>query len=995
MNIDHMKHHLLKIIITYSSLLLIGIFFFVPQALALTVSGTTLNQNGSRFIVEGANLEFYRDSGCSFITTGQWAVRTQIIAKMKSLGINAIRFNYEASWLGQSSTNLTQFLDFMQLAAQNGMFVMPSDHSFTGLDLVGYNTTSFPLFQSIITGVRSRGFENYLIMNPYNEPYGNTPGNNWDNWLIANKATLDYLRTTLNFKGIIVLDTRSWASSFDANYEGQAKTYDATLLGGTANVVFSNHWYPNHDYTTRVKPTFDAATTLPELIGELGQINPGVTNVVASYPISILDNVVSYALPRGHNGVFCWMWNWCDENSMTNGDYVTLNTYGQIYPTHYYNLVNGTTSSPLPTPSASSVASPRPSPAASAYPSPSAQASIVASATPGVGGLLYRGINFNGNSVVIDGNQWDGKTAANYTTNGSWTSDNQTLTLSPAVADSDKASMIRSSINHASSDTNGNFVGDSSVTLTSVPNGTYDVSLYTVAYDLSKTFSVNLEGQLVAANVTVLPGGWKKLGPWRTTVNDGTLQITSSGEMAYFSGIEVMQPATASPVASPSREDVNGDGVVNELDLESVLKKYGQTGAGIREDINLDANVNSFDVSIVAAKINRPSSLPSASTISVASASPLPTATPLLASTSPLPSGTVTNFLKTSGFNLTYNNQTVQLKGANVNNLQALRARWGPAGDWIWSSNSNINDIYMTEADYQKMAALGGNHFRFGLSFSWWRDTRTQFYQMLDQQVAWAKQYHVWLVPVLFTTPADCYEGYTQYCTIWSSSTEQQQLINFWVDIATRYKNEPIIAAFDLLNEPTPTAAVNYSSGWFNFAQRIMDAIYQVDPNHLIIVESTSDPYFTKFARNNVIYSVHDYIPYPLSHCDATSSSYSWPGSVPYNGRTIYWNYNSLIGSGTNDANIAEVYKINWAISNNVPYHVGEFGPSGNCYNSYISFINDHMSAYNYFKISHSFFVWRGGQNYWGIYPDTGTLVPYDINKENAVKTGWTGAIRP
>jgi hypothetical protein len=34
-------------------------------------------------------------------------------------------------------------------------------------------------------------------------------------------------------------------------------------------------------------------------------------------------------------------------------------------------------------------------------------------------------------------------------------------------------------------------------------------------------------------------GQWRRLGPWITTVTGGTIEITSSGGAANFSGIEI------------------------------------------------------------------------------------------------------------------------------------------------------------------------------------------------------------------------------------------------------------------------------------------------------------------------------------------------------------------------------------------------------------------------------------------------------------------------
>ncbi len=328
-----------------------GIKFYRSRAAVgpgtLVVSGTSLNLNGSRFIVEGTNMEFYRDPGCDLVTTGAIPLKAQIAQKMKDTGINAVRLNYSHSWLDDNPTNLNNFLDMIQALADKGIFSMPSDHDFTGKPLTN-RATAYPMFQSIIQGARARGIEGYLIMNPYNEPGGaDSQEISWADWVTAQKDTLNFIRNTAGFQGIVVLDTRSWAADFDVNSMQQVLTYDQGIAtGGAKKVVFSNHWYPNIPLSNPQNAA-NNSNVVPVLTGELGQYN--ATPLDPQYVKNVLKNVVDVGIPKGHNGVFAWIWTWCDDNNMTSGwdnqanryDYFNLSTYGQIYVTEFYNKVNG------------------------------------------------------------------------------------------------------------------------------------------------------------------------------------------------------------------------------------------------------------------------------------------------------------------------------------------------------------------------------------------------------------------------------------------------------------------------------------------------------------------------------------------------------------------------------------------------------------------------------------------------------------------------------
>jgi hypothetical protein len=155
-----------------------------------------------------------------------------------------------------------------------------------------------------------------------------------------------------------------------------------------------------------------------------------------------------------------------------------------------------------------------------------------------VGPLLFewfRGINFNGTSVTINGRQWEGQSAANVSFSGS-SFDNQNVPLQPATEES-PARMIRSSIWNGSG---------SNFTVQGVPNSTYQVYLYVWEDNASTNFDVRLQGKLVQPNVRSGPAGeWKRLGPWVTNVTDGTIRVLCSGGDANLSGVELWKLSSA------------------------------------------------------------------------------------------------------------------------------------------------------------------------------------------------------------------------------------------------------------------------------------------------------------------------------------------------------------------------------------------------------------------------------------------------------------------
>jgi len=157
---------------------------------------------------------------------------------------------------------------------------------------------------------------------------------------------------------------------------------------------------------------------------------------------------------------------------------------------------------------------------------------------------FYRAINLGGDALVIDGHNWDGKTAANYTTNGN-AACNPWMPLTPTT-DTAQTTMIRCSVQHWAH----------AITLSGVPAGRYEVYAYTWldwTDPNAQAFSARLEGQLAQSGIVLTGGGqWLKLGPWPVTVSDGALNLTTENGLPNLSGIEVWRvnddpPSTPAP----------------------------------------------------------------------------------------------------------------------------------------------------------------------------------------------------------------------------------------------------------------------------------------------------------------------------------------------------------------------------------------------------------------------------------------------------------------
>lgn len=158
-------------------------------------------------------------------------------------------------------------------------------------------------------------------------------------------------------------------------------------------------------------------------------------------------------------------------------------------------------------------------------------------------GTLYRAINFNGSALNVDGVNFVSESDAGVTFPTSVLRFTNTSTpLNPAVS-ANKTTMIRSSV----------WRGDT-IQLNvevPVPNNTYNVYVYSWEDTGATTYNLGFEGQIVASQVNSGNAGvWKRLGPYKVTVNDGRLSLYQTGGDFNLSGLEIYTP-NAVPTATP------------------------------------------------------------------------------------------------------------------------------------------------------------------------------------------------------------------------------------------------------------------------------------------------------------------------------------------------------------------------------------------------------------------------------------------------------------
>jgi endoglucanase len=184
-------------------------------------------------------------------------------------------------------------------------------------------------------------------------------------------------------------------------------------------------------------------------------------------------------------------------------------------------------------------------------------------------------------------------------------------------------------------------------------------------------------------------------------------------------------------------------------------------------------------------------------------------------------------------------------------------------------------DNYITRADISFIKRSGFNSVRVPFSYRLFVSDGSgprlegPGYELLDRVVDWCRREGLYVILDMHAAPGgqtgDNIDDSFAYPFLFESRESQELTVNLWRKIAARYRNEPAVIGYDLLNEPIApyfdTASLNKKLE--PLYSMIAKAIREVDSNHLIFLGGAQwDSNFAVFGPpfdSKLIYTFHKY----------------------------------------------------------------------------------------------------------------------------------------
>ena len=293
-------------------------------------------------------------------------------------------------------------------------------------------------------------------------------------------------------------------------------------------------------------------------------------------------------------------------------------------------------------------------------------------------------------------------------------------------------------------------------------------------------------------------------------------------------------------------------------------------------------------------------------------------------------------------------------------------------------------DNFIREEDMRRVADFGFNCVRLPFHFSLIETTAYAYSKAglsyLDEALRWARKYGVYVILDLHAAPGaqnhDWHSDSLGKADFWTSASCRKRVYALWEFLADHFKDEPMVAGYDVLNE----AVLGDAKILNEFYHGVIKAIRRSDKKHILFIEGTrwaqDIAVLDDFVDDNWLYSIHFYEPPEFTFNFVPHLRY--PFKIPQ----VKWDKDIM------RRRIEGYYK--FAKQRNRPVHVGEFGVNyrEGIYNEHV-YIRDLVKCFDDFGFHWNYWTYKAVKHFmfpdgiYSYYPN-----PAWVNRQGPV-TGW------
>lgn len=276
------------------------------------------------------------------------------------------------------------------------------------------------------------------------------------------------------------------------------------------------------------------------------------------------------------------------------------------------------------------------------------------------------------------------------------------------------------------------------------------------------------------------------------------------------------------------------------------------------------------------------------------------------------------------------------------------------------------NDMLADDAQITSLNSYGTDPYTGVNPMNEYESTLTKPVELLDVIVEWCQENNM---KIILDNHSRQHDGYMNELLWYTDATPESQWIEDWVFLTDRYKNNDAVIAMDLNNEPhgkygngATWGDSNPDTDWNKAAERCGNAILEVNPNVLIMVEGIEEYMGETYWWGGNLKGVNDY-PVQLSNPDKLMYSPHEYGPTVHN--------QEWFSASDFPDNMPAIWEenFNFILTKEIsPLLIGEFGirDSGGADEIWFDYLLEYMAGRGY---SWTFWCWNPNSG------DTGGLL--------------------
>jgi aryl-phospho-beta-D-glucosidase BglC (GH1 family) len=276
-----------------------------------------------------------------------------------------------------------------------------------------------------------------------------------------------------------------------------------------------------------------------------------------------------------------------------------------------------------------------------------------------------------------------------------------------------------------------------------------------------------------------------------------------------------------------------------------------------------------------------------------------------------------------------------------------------------------FRDNFIKEEDFKNISLMGANAIRVPFNYRLIENSPFSYceegFSYLEKAFSWAEKYNLGIILDLHAAPGaqncDWHSDSNGSALFWEEEEYRNRAISLWEKVVDRFKNEPSLLGYDVLNEPV--LGKKDTDILKQFYRQLIKHVRAIDRKNTIFLEgdiwAQRINFLEDLIEENICISIHVYL--PLDFTFNFTPFGKFPGNIkgePWDDKAVY--------------RYLEPYFV-FSLKNKVKIYVGEFGINwrGGHWGE-LDWLESVLNSFEQFGFDYTYWTYKAIASY--VFPD-------------------------